>query len=908
MKNVLFTLIFAWVCNSAYAQTIDLQGSVTDTSGTALEMVSVALLAPKDSSLLYFGITNEDGQYVIKEIVPGEYIHQVSFIGYSVYQELLKIDGTQSIVRAPSVSISPQLNLLSEVVVNGQRIPVIINKDTVEYNASSFEVRNDETVEDLLRKLPGIEVDGEGNIKAQGETVKKVLVDGKEFFGGDPKMATQNLPANAIKNVKVYDAQSEDSKYTGVDDGTREKTMDLALKEEFKKGYFGNIEGGLGTGESENLYYKAKGGIHLFNPTTRLSILGGANNLNEYGFDWEDMRNISGVSEGQGMGISISSDNVMPLNFMGPGTGVFSSAIGGMNFNYDPNKSHRLTLSYFLTQTNRYGLTETNSETFRDSVSLYGRDYSQSNSDDLQHSMSLSYRWDLDSNNRVETDIQGRFGTKNDIGRSTVLRQYAADSVVQSSLQNQNSDFGSNNWKGNVNYTRRFKKKGRNFRFRLSGEYTDNKENYDYRANNAYPIAFTRDSLSQNRTTTTSYNNVLSRLEYTEPLGEKHFLTLVASTFQSTDILDRITTDRYSDANVDTLSPNIHMNRDNISGSIEYKYSGKNNWTARFTGIQYGQSAADYRIGDQVDRRTWSYILPYLSWNNRSQGWSGSSVSLYQNVTLPQMLQWLSIPDVSNPLYIRNGNSELIPSLSTSLSFYSSKYDMFNETWYYINASVSTIENGIAWEQTIDDQFRTVSRPINMDRRTWSANLGGSYSRPIKMLKIEVDGGPDFNYSQSQAPVNGQVNFQENLSTGFDVGVSNLKTDKFWIRMGARFNWTWNFYSLNTSLNQLYSNQSYSLDAKYTVSKRLKFRTGIDYMVYSATSFAAAQNIPLWGAGASYALDKEANLWLELSAFDILGQNQGVSRTADINSIREVNNNTMRRYVLLSIKYNFKGN
>lgn len=204
---------------SAVAQNNTLQGTITDSANNPMEMVSVALLAPADSALVHFSVTNAKGQFVVKGISSGEFLFQASFIGFQTLALKLVFEEKDETRNLGTLIIEEQKNVLSEVIVQGERIPIIINKDTVSYDPTAFTVRADENVEDLLKRLPGVEVDPDGRVTAQGQEVKKVLVDGKEFFGGNVQIATQNLPADAIKKIKFYDRKSEDAMYTGVDDG-----------------------------------------------------------------------------------------------------------------------------------------------------------------------------------------------------------------------------------------------------------------------------------------------------------------------------------------------------------------------------------------------------------------------------------------------------------------------------------------------------------------------------------------------------------------------------------------------------------------------------------------------------------------------------------------------------------------
>ncbi len=256
MKKAI-TIIRAILClclltsGSIFAQSparISVKGLVIDSSSTTLPSATIMLLTPKDSALVSYGRTENDGHFEIKGVKRGTYLLKISYMGYLPYQqEFTPAEG--AVTDLGKIQLKPIMKELYEVVVRTAKAPLSIKGDTVEYNAASFKVPPGSTVEDLLRKLPGMSVDQDGNIKAQGQDVKRVTVDGKQFFGGDTKMATKNLSAEAIKKVQVFNDKTEQAKATGVDDGKKEKTMNLELKDEFKKGGFGKVTAGIGDKE-----------------------------------------------------------------------------------------------------------------------------------------------------------------------------------------------------------------------------------------------------------------------------------------------------------------------------------------------------------------------------------------------------------------------------------------------------------------------------------------------------------------------------------------------------------------------------------------------------------------------------------------------------------------------------------
>ena len=280
-------LIFTFFSIQLSAQNIkySIFGTVLGDNEEALAGATVVLLNAKDSVLVNYGISDEEGKFELKKFKKGEYILQATYVGYEDFNELIRLDENDpEHIITKEIKLKPAVNLIDQVVVKDEHIPIRIKGDTVEYNANAFKTKPNAVVEDLLKKLPGVDVDRDGNVKAHGKDVEHVYVDGKEFFGDDPQMATKNLPAEAIDKVQVFDKQSDMSEFTGVDDGEREKTINLTLKEDKKNGVFGNITGGYGTDDS----YEGKMNLNHFNKKMQLSVLGMANNTNEQGFSIQD--------------------------------------------------------------------------------------------------------------------------------------------------------------------------------------------------------------------------------------------------------------------------------------------------------------------------------------------------------------------------------------------------------------------------------------------------------------------------------------------------------------------------------------------------------------------------------------------------------------------------------------------
>ncbi len=342
MRFLVFSLFVSWAI-FLQAQTTRLQGYVYNDSKEPLAFATVALLYPSDSTLAYFGISNNEGKFEIKYIPKGNYILQIAYLGCETYYATLELPN-ETDGNLGAIVLKTKSTNLSSVEITDKYIPIQFKNDTIEYNASAFRTKPDDNVEELLRKLPGVEVDRAGNIKVVGEDVVRVLVDGKEFFSTDPKVPTKNLPADAIEKVQTYDQKSDEAELTGIDDGTREKTINLVLKDDKKKAWLGHVEAGYGTDD----HYMSSVKLYRFTAKHQIAFLGMANNINEFGFSFQDYMDFNGglqnmMSSGN---INIEFNSSSPVNFGQTINGLVHSQAGGFNYSYEKVKDNRFYISY----------------------------------------------------------------------------------------------------------------------------------------------------------------------------------------------------------------------------------------------------------------------------------------------------------------------------------------------------------------------------------------------------------------------------------------------------------------------------------------------------------------------------------------------------------------------------------
>src|SRR5882757_2036252 len=335
MRKGLFVLLVGlYSCLSGFSQTKvrgSVKGTIVDTVAKAdLSEATVSVTAvTSDSSEAQFTTTDKKGAFLVKNLRPGGYRLLITFEGYRHVRKEFTIDADHKEVDLKTMYMEKMSDMLQEVVV--QRPPVTIHKDTVEYNAGSFTTKPNAVAEDLLKKMPGIQVDKSGTITAQGETVTRVLVNGKRFFNDDPKLATRNLPPDIIEKIQVFDDLSDQSKFSGFDDGNRVKTINIVTRRDRRQGYFGKAVAGAGTDQN----YDESANFHRFNNDEQISLLGQANDINKQNFTPEGG---SGGRGGRGGGGGGGSSN----------TGVTTVWAGGANYRNSFGPKTEVYGSYFF--------------------------------------------------------------------------------------------------------------------------------------------------------------------------------------------------------------------------------------------------------------------------------------------------------------------------------------------------------------------------------------------------------------------------------------------------------------------------------------------------------------------------------------------------------------------------------
>jgi hypothetical protein len=924
----LSVLVFLCLAPTLFAQSpsrVTIKGIVADTTGAELAFATVMLLNPKDSTLVNFTRSDDKGAFSFKSMRNGSYILKISFIGYIPHQATLT-QAPADPVNLGKIKLKPISKELMEVVIHTAKAPLRIHGDTIEYDASTFKVPPGSTVEDLLRRLPGIEVDADGNIRAQGKDIKRVYVDGKTFFGDDPKAATKNLGAETISKVQVYNEKSEQAKLTGVDDGKKEKAMNLELKEEYKKGSFGKITVAGGTSDR----WAGRGNYNRFNDKQQLSFIGYGNNINQTGVNWEDYGEFKGQNafnefDNGDFGFSSGGrryffmDDDGPLNFF-DGRGFTRNFGGGVNYNFD-NKKTKFSSNYFYNETT-LDLAQTSlRKTFLTSErSFTNQDTSNQRNFRNNHSVAARLEQNLDSNNVLIVKGNVRFSSSNVQSHQTQLFSNSDSPFPVNSL---NLDNGTILTPNRINsaaiYRHRFKKKGRSFAASLAYNQTksDGTENL-FSINRFFQASnFTEQVRQLNKDRNSTYQ-AKSSLLFTEPLSKIWFWESFYNHSHTGNMVNHQATNPadQSTVRIDSLSVfydnSIIFNR--LGTSIRYSNKGVN-IAVGVAGQQLelkGKYSLDRNLPLLVApiNRTYRNLIPNVSANIQLSGNMYLGMDYGYSVNEPALTDLQPVPNVSNPAFRVQGNPNLTPERSHSTNVNFNYWDPSSLGNISVGFNTAFYDNQIVYNQTIEavDKvgLRTTTQPGNVSGgNRINAYLWSNYPLIKTKLSLGVEGNVETGLTSSY--VNGIKNNTDNRGFSGQAHL-NLTPDPKLV-LSAEYSQGVNFveYSIQKDQNQKILNNGIGASIKWQFANKFFLESNFNYNSYRNDHLNFNQQIPIWNASIRRLFGKNNRIETRLAAFDLLNKRVSITQNGTQNYVLQNTASTLARYFMLSVSYNIRG-
>ncbi len=874
---------------------------------------TVSLVNVKDSSLVAFTRTDSSGRFSFSNLQPGGYRLSASHSKFHPLWKRFELAANDEALQLGNLLLKDK-TVLETVTLHAQRPPVEVNGDTLEFNTESFKTKPNAVVEDMLKKMPGIEVDKDGTVTVNGKRINRVLVDGKDFFNGDPKMATRNLPADAIDKVQVFDKQSDQSAFTGIDDGNAEKTINLKLKKDRKNAAFGKISAAAGTQER----YDAQLNVNKFKGEQQLSAIGMANNTNRQGFGIMDMLNFTGQSKkmmGGGMVISTNGpeDFGLPVSGINNSQGIVTTIAGGINYNDNWNKKTDVNASFFysdlmpeITRTvNRQNILPGNNFTWTQNSN------NSSNTQINRFNFSADYK--IDSFNSIKlTSIIG-------YQKGTAITENSYESLVPggkklnngySNTANSTEGYNTNN---NILYRHKFKKRSRTLSFNASMQYNDSRSNG---TQNAISNFFTngtinsRDTLNQVTKLNSLTQSYGANISYTEPLSKRSLLEFKGFYNTSPGDLDRTTFDYNKsngkhDVRNNLLSNNFESRYNYMGGGISLRAQQKSYGYTLGANIQYAQLNSRLRDSSFTIKQHFTNLLPAANFNYNFTKMKSLRIDYYSSTRQPSASQLQPVKDLSDPLNIREGNPGLQPSFSHNLNlqFFNTNSPKQKNLFAFVNYFATT--NAIVNSDIIDAGGTRVTKPVNAGGVYF---INGIVDRgfSIKKLNMRFTIGGNIAYNRSVNFINLQRNNTGNLSFAPRASANYTYKEIVDINLSARIAFNRARYSLQSSLNNNFWRQTYELVANFNLPAGFTINNEFTYSVYTGRADGFNRNIKLWNAAVSRQVLKSKKGEIKIAAFDLLKQNIGVDRNVNSNFVEDIQYQALQRYFTIGFTYSLQ--
>ncbi len=919
-----FSSLLVWLVSGQYtasAQTSSVNGRLADQSANEFLFGVGVIIAPVNDTLnAKATLTDEQGAFRFQNLVSGTYLLKTSYLGYSVLKKTINLNGDLDL---GTLMLKEESTQLKEVDIKANAIRIEQKGDTTEYNANSYKTNPDATAEDLIKKMPGLTVEN-GTVKVGGEEVKRVLLDGQEFFGEDATLALRNLPAEVIDKIQTFDRESDQARFSGFDDGNAQKTINIVTKSGKANGTFGKIFGGYG---SDNRY-SAGGNINQFKGSRRISLMGLTNNVNQQNFSSQDLLGVSSggrQSRGGGPGGGGSSNN----NFLvGQQGGINTTNSVGLNYGDKWGKKLTFTGSYFFNNSNNNNNTLRNRQYFlSDTTNQLYDEANTSESDNYNHRFNARLEYKIDSANTLIFTPKLSF-QNNRMGSKVAGQSMLSDGILLNGSVNDNQTQSAGYTSGNsLLFQHKFRKPLRTFAANLKADFKEkNSDNTLVYQNIYYSDAgdSVRNTAQRSHTPTNGQTYGVD-LTYTEPLSKGTALQFNYKPSYALNEADKQTS--RLDSTTGSYEPYIPLSNryDNTvstqRGGLSYRL--KNPKTSLSIGTDYqlvqlrGNQEYPYVFHTS---RNFTNLLPNAMYQYKFDRNTNLRMTYRTATDIPSVTQLQSVINNTNPLLLSTGNPYLQQEYTHTLSGNYRKTMQEKGRNFMLMANVAYTSNYItnstliAGRDTVltDDivlhKGSQLTAPVNLEGYL-NTRIFSNYGLPLtyKSFKTNLNLNLGLSYSRAPGQINNQINYARtyNFNSGFVLG-SNMGP-----QLDFSVSWNGNYNIVDNSINPKQNNNYYyqisAAKANWLPWKGLVLATELTHTYYTGLGGNAFnQSFLLWNAALGYKFLKNNAGELRLSVFDLLGQNKSISRTVSNTYIEDVRTQMLTRYFMLTFSYTLR--
>ncbi len=888
----------------AFAQQsgVNVTGSVVEQgSDTPIEQATVRLLNVKDSAMVRGVVSARNGSFTLKNVKKGSYLLHITFIGYDPLYQPLQITGKKNPVNVGKLELSDGAIELGEAVVIGKAPEVTVRNDTVEYNADSYKVTEGSVLEDLLKKMPGVEVDSEGKITVNGKEVKKVMVDGKEFFSDDPKVASKNLPAKMIDKLQVLDKKSDMAQMTGFDDGEEETVINLTVKPGMKQGWFGNAYGGYGSKDR----YEGNAMVNRFVNNDQITFMGGANNTNNMGFSDLASTMFSGMGGGGGR-----------RGGFGAGSGITSSGNAGLNFSKE-FKPDKLTLG----GNTRYSHSDNDARSKSDRQNILpGDSSSYDNSEAMSRTKSDNFGVDFRLEWKPDTMTQLIFRpsfslshSMNDNFSDATTLDNERDTVNTNKSSNYSESNGYN-LNASIDFSRKLNNKGRVFSATLSGGNSDSYSDGMNRSDIVYfnqTDALKNSIIDQRSRYDNKGFNYRAYVSWVEPIGHNNFIQATYSISQRKQEALKNVYNQDADGIYNVLdsaySQSYRNNFISQRASLSFKSQReKFNYTIGLN-LDPSYSSSENFVGDttlsKITRKVVN-LSPMAQFNYMFDKRTNLRIMYNGRTSQPSMTQLQPVADISDPTNITIGNPDLNPRYTNNVFIRFQQFTPEKQRAFMIMANGSYIINDIVSYTSYNQETGVKTTTYKNVNGNYSGNVRMMLNTPLKNKKFSINSMTMASFANSNGYINEEKNTNRNLILSERGGIDFRSS---YLDLGVNGNIRYNATSNSLQKENNQNTFNYGAGGYTTIYLPLNFKieSDVNWSTNSGYGDGFKQNEVLWNASASKSFLKNNQWTLRFKIYDILQQRSNISRSVTASYIQDSEYNTLGSYFMVHFIYRF---
>ncbi|WP_179351690.1 outer membrane beta-barrel protein [Winogradskyella vidalii] len=904
--TLVFVLLFA-LHSFSQQKSFELTGTLkaVDTQ-LPLESATVYLERVKDSSVVTYTITDRDGKFKIENTTYDKSLNfYVSYVGYKSYFKEIAIDKEK--IDLGTIEM-PLDNQLGEVVIKSTA-PITIKKDTLEFNVKSFKTKKDANVEDLLKQLPGVEVDEEGGITVNGKPVNKILVNGKPFFGDDPTITTKNLTKDIIEKIQVVDTKTKSEAFTGEEGDKENKTINLTIKEENNKGVFGRVSAGAGTDER----YEFAGMVNLFDNDRRISVLAGGNNTNSPGFSFGEISKMFG----RGGSVMFNSNGSFTIDgrSFGGGEGITTSQNAGVNYADVIGEKTDVSADYFFSSSNSENESSSERETILSDSRYFTNSNSRSLNDTDNHSFNLEFEIETDSTFQI--NIEPSFGYTKSRTRFNSNEETLDEAMLLTNQSNVNSNVEREvrRFSNDISVTKRLGSRGAFIKAELETR-VDQQESDDFLESNTEVFGSNAEIIDRNQFTDGENNGygISAKLSYRLPIITKKFFLNFDYEYARDKDNNRASTFDFNNATQDFTDFNTDL-------STDFQYTDYRSIPSAGLSYRGEKLSGSFDLGYNIRTlKNQDLLRPQFNVERNFDNIEANSYisykfspksSIYVNYWLenqpPGLRQLQAYEDVSNPLQTIIGNPDLEPSNNHGLYLGFNGFDWQKRTGFYLGVNASITDNQVVSKTTVDEEtLKRTTTYVNVDG---NYNIGSwvNYSKDFKVDTLRT----------IKLKLRANYNISENINFNNDVKYAS-KSDRISPRLGVDFIWD-NVLEFKPYYQLSYTNTAYDIEAfedrQFTshnagvktatfLPKNFEWRNDINFNYNPNVADGFQKSAWFWNSTLAYSMFKDKAI-VTLKVYDLLNQNTNARRIATQDYIEDRQSTVLRRYFMLSLSYKF---